>query len=680
MDGIDTPLEGGLSRDTRPDGLRGRFQQIAVLSKQAIPAEQFFAAVLHALGHDLRWQWAAVWTEVDRQWRIASGGVGSEDEPVFQAACAALQQALQQDRGGCHASPGPGASLLVTLPIAGHWPAALQVALPPPGGGGSPPDRRYVDPAVVELLEAYGQLCEDFDRNHRLHHLQRALNRHQTLLRLVDSVHATIDAEQSAREIVAATIAWTGAAQASLLAIRGGRMRVLAVSGLATIDPRSPAARALSRLAAAVGASGQPLRYRCDDAESAQRLAPQLLEPLNAYIDWSHAPGLVVLPLKAGDASRLDPRPAADDSAELVDGQRDDPERLVGVLVAECGDDLPLPRLDDDLHQLTPYLIRPLDNAQQHSGLPLRRLGELLRRLGQTPLLRTSGRAGSWLGVGVLLVTALVVIPAPLKIDAPGTLQPADVHHAYAPRDGVVAEVWVEHDQRVVADQPLLRLDAPDLELQWRRTLGAIESTEQELRAAEAARRRGGPAGAASRDEPGSRAASESRLQAVLDSYRKQHQLLQDEREGLTLHSPFDGQVLTWQVRQTLLGRPVQRGQRLLRVAAENSRWTLLLELPDRDAGHLLAARESLGESLRVSYVLATDPQRRRQGTLVDMSGVTDLSAQGTPAVELVVAIDHDDLQVPRAGAQVRASIHCGHRPLGYVWLHRFWDTLRWWW
>jgi multidrug resistance efflux pump len=275
-----------------------------------------------------------------------------------------------------------------------------------------------------------------------------------------------------------------------------------------------------------------------------------------------------------------------------------------------------------------------------------------------------------------MAVAILAFVPAPLKIEAPGELRPAEIFNAFAPRDGYISDVFTDHDDKVLPGKQLLQLESPDLELELRRTEGAIESTRMELRAAEAARRRGNQSASASRDDPGGFAADETRLQAVLESYLAQRELLRDEQRALKVVSPLDGYVLTWQPRQNLIGRPVQRGQRLMQIAATDSRWTLVLELPDQDAGHVIAARTDLKSDLPVTYNLATEPRKRLSGAIAEMSAVTEVSEKGAPIVEVVVSIDRADLETPRAGAQVRATIHCGDRPLGYVLFYRLWDSI----
>ena len=84
--------------------------------------------------------------------------------------------------------------------------------------------------------------------------------------------------------------------------------------------------------------------------------------------------------------------------------------------------------------------------------------------------------------------------------------------------------------------------------------------------------------------------------------------------DELSVRSPIDGVVVTWDLKNRLSGRPVQRGQTLLRVADPKGPWQLELQLPDNDVGFLTSAQHELTKDLNVTYILATDPGTKFQG------------------------------------------------------------------
>lgn len=672
---------------------------------------------------------------------------------------------------------------------------AVQLAVSESNNG----DRDGATRHAESLLCGYGLLVEDHLRCQALRQtradsrrLTELLQSEQQLRQFRHAIGRSLDWERTAMSIVNACMATTRCQRASVMVSgpselprrRAGtssstnplqdtpRSRVLAVSGVATMDHRSPLIRRLSHLGDVVtvldqtvaSVNGRLVARRqlfnsrssrsafesqqlpeasdadtsstrqesegqwTDDQAWRDRTAPSQIngEPtpaeddwppifeqaVEAYIDQSHIAHLLALPLRIpveNDADAL-PSDTADSWLTGVAGQT--PGRPIGVLVLEFHDAEVLSRSALRSEEMAREAAVALRHAVDYSTLPLRSWSSTWRSWfgrshwravvsprGAAPQTRLEGWLGPGLGHPLRLVAAALVllllailwwVPAELTVTADGTLQPAEVHPCFAPRDGTVTDVFVRHDDLVSEGNALLQMHSPELELEVKRTEGAIESTQKELRAAEAARRREtddrDPASRTARPRGGSGslagsnlAAEEARLRAVLQSYQQQMELLQKEREKLTVRSPSGGTVLTWQLRQSLLGRPVRRGQRLLRISASDSPWTLRLNLPDRNVGHVLEARETLRPDLPVRYLVTGEPGQERWGRLEDWSPITTTTPEGDPVVELLVDLPEstDSRENWRAGTQVRARVHCGSHRLGYVWFHALWDAIR---
>ena len=67
-----------------------------------------------------------------------------------------------------------------------------------------------------------------------------------------------------------------------------------------------------------------------------------------------------------------------------------------------------------------------------------------------------------------------------------------------------------------------------------------------------------------------------------------------------------------------------------------------------------------------VDYILATHPDKQYRGWLVDVAPQTE-NGGTEPVVYMTVEPDPDDPPPKRDGADVRAKIHCGERPVGFV-------------
>ncbi len=93
----------------------------------------------------------------------------------------------------------------------------------------------------------------------------------------------------------------------------------------------------------------------------------------------------------------------------------------------------------------------------------------------------------------------------------------------------------------------------------------------------------------------------------------------------MTIRSPQDGIVTTWEAKKNLLGRPVDVGTELLQIASTQGEWLLEVEVPDDDMAPILAAKRQLeedidagrkkkGDSLKAYFVTMTDPEHRYDG------------------------------------------------------------------
>jgi hypothetical protein len=119
----------------------------------------------------------------------------------------------------------------------------------------------------------------------------------------------------------------------------------------------------------------------------------------------------------------------------------------------------------------------------------------------------------------------------------------------------------------------------------------------------------------------------------------------------------------------------------LLTVADLAGPWVLELRVPDRRMGHVAAAQRELGDDLEVSYICETAPTVVHRGQIVRVSLAADADPHDLATVQATTAVDRASLPDARPGAVVQARIHCGRRPVGYVWFHELWEAAqRWWW
>jgi multidrug efflux pump subunit AcrA (membrane-fusion protein) len=308
-----------------------------------------------------------------------------------------------------------------------------------------------------------------------------------------------------------------------------------------------------------------------------------------------------------------------------------------------------------------------LGNALEHQSLFLL---PLWRALGKMQwLVRARTLPKTLLAVGTLagIAAALVLVPADFELEAKGTLQPSLRREVFAGIDGVVVDVPVKHGQAVRAGDRLATLRNTDLEVQLTDVLGRREATAKQMRSIERALLH---ENRLSVEEQNKLSGQLLQLRKTHESLDRQLALYRQKEQQLVVTSEIAGQIVTWQVHDLLIRRPVRQGQILMSVADPAGPWELEIHMPEDRMGHIAEAAKASGQPLAVEYVLATDPGTQRTGRVEEIHTSAEVRGEEGNTVLVRVAIDRDDLSAPRPGATVTAKIHCGERSLGYVWLH----------
>jgi multidrug efflux pump subunit AcrA (membrane-fusion protein) len=545
----------------------------------------------------------------------------------------------------------PGDCLLVLAPVVVDGQSVAVIELfhqPTPDAG--------VRRGYLRFLETLAELAVEHHTSAHLRELRRRETLWERFTQFTLQIHARLDLRSTAFAIANEGRRLIDCDRVSVLIRRGRKYRVAAISGVDSVNRRAASVRRLEQLARVASAADEPLWYD----ESSQELPPQIERPLVEYIDQSHARMLALLPLLPPESA-----PSAD-------------RRRLGVLVvehfaAEHAEGI-RPRTDAVcLHSET-----ALQNALEFKNLPLMPLMRGLARLRWLTRLRQLPWTLLVLAAVVGGAAALVLTPADFSIEVRGELQPALRRDVFASADGVVSEILVEHGSPVAAGQPIARLKNEELDFESTRLMGELKTAQKRLDSIQAKRLK-----AEFADDEERRAeayeltAEEEELKVLLASLDAQQKVLDRRREQLTIVSPIDGQVLTWDVRGLLESRPVTRGQTLLTVADVKGPWVLELDLPDDDTGHVLAAEDEQQQKLSVVYFLAPEPGVERAGKVQQIALATEADDQQDAAVRVVVAINTGDQGKFRPGTKATAKIDCGRRALGYVWFHELYDAIQ---
>lgn len=661
--------------ETTRQQIRGLVSEIANLARSDAEEADFYAGFLDRVVAALAAVGGAVWVlnkagtlELAHQINLRQTGLADSEEALAQhgrllrRAMAAAEGVLvppQSGSGDAEEGGNPTDCLLVLGPVAvdRQVQGLIEVFQRP----GTPPNTQR---GYLRFLLQMCDLAADYLKTRQLRHYTSRQALWGQLEQFTRAAHASLDPRLTAYTIANEARRLIECDRVSVAIRRGKQCQVEAVSGQDTIDKRSNTIALLNRLTTAVVRTGETVWY----TGSTRDLPPQVEEALEQYVDETHTKMLAILPLK----HELETPETAE---ERKDHQ---PAQPVGALVVE--------QIEDS--RLTETSRHRIEVVREHSAIALANAVEH-HSLFLMPLWKTLGKA-KWVVTGrrlpktiaalsavVVLLLAAVLVPADFELEGRGTLQPVVRQDVFAMIDGVVTDVTVNQGDLVEKDQLLAVLRSHELDVSLAQVQGDRDRTLEDLTAKTSILLQD------NRLPPEQRlqiSGEVRELQRALESYNAQLQLLHEKQAQLEVRSPRAGQLLTWDVKNRLIHRPVQRGQILMTVADPSQEWELEVLMPEHRMGHIARAENEArqrGEPLLVRYILATDPGTTHQGRVIEVHRMAEVKGEEGNTVLVRVAIDKRDLDDLRPGATVIARIHCGTRSIGYVWLHDLFAFIR---
>ncbi len=434
-------------------------------------------------------------------------------------------------------------------------------------------------------LRFLSQMCElaaDYLKSHQLRHFSDRQTLWTQLEDFTRNVHVSLDPRATSYTIANEGRRLIECDRVSVAIRKGRKCYVEAVSGQDLFDKRSNTVRLLGKLASAVVASGDAVWYTGDTRD----MAPQVEDAVQEYVDDAHSKTVAILPLR---------RPAGEEEDDP--SKRSELEAPIGALIIEQIEDS---RVSQSLIQRAEVVCQhssaALANALEHQNLFLMPVWRTLGKMRWVVEARTLPKTLTIAGLVVALIVFLAVWPAKFTLESKGSLEPTKRRDVFAGVDGIVQELFVAHGDLVKKDQPLAKLRNTEIEVALTDVLGQRLATKEKL---EAARR-------TITDERNLRIEERNRLMGEvaelkqkLASLDAQLSLQKAKQAELLVRSPIDGEVTTWDLRNRLINRPVQRGQVLLRVADPAQLWHLELHMPEHRMGHIMRAQQKSNQEMR---------------------------------------------------------------------------------
>ena len=654
--------------------IRNLVQEIAQLAQADVTDDDFYAGTLNRIVSAMAAIGGIVWTldggafSPRYQVNLQQVGLNRSEaarvqhhrllERVAESQQALLAPPLSGPPGETEAA-NPTELLLVIAPLVfeGQVHGILEIFQRP--GGGPTTQRGY-----LRFIAQMADLCVDFLKNSRLRQLKDRQQTWQQLEQFLSAIHGSLDLRQTAYAVVNEARRLLDCDRVSLaLCPDGSRARIEAVSGLDSIERRADQIRRLQDLSRAVLKTRQPFWYEAGGEDA----PPQIEQPLQQYVDVSHARMLAIVPLFAPARSRE--ATGAGSEASAQNGT------LVGALIIEqLREDRASASLRSRIETVALHTSAALANADRYSSLFLLPLWQLLGRATRLfrgwALLRTLVLVALLVGGGL----SLALVQQDFEVAARGRLQPAERREVFAGIDGIVAQVPVRHGQLVQPGQILAELQNNDLEQQLASLIGRQNTNQEQIAALQRALLDNSAASA--RLEPGEEnrmAGQMLELRQEAENLQRELELFRARQQQLTVVAEQPGQVITWKVDELLLRRPVQRGQVLMTIANPQGEWELELYVTERRMKHLAAAvqlqpEEGKRPPLDVVFMLSSHPGEEFHGRIVEIEQTTEVRGEDGNSVLVRVAIDKNALPPLHDQVSVTAKLYCGRTSIGYAW------------
>jgi hypothetical protein len=662
--------------------IRSLVDEIVGLSRQDIPAERFFPEYLSRVVGALAAVGGAVWTPGEngaleleyhlnfRETRLAN----SEDD--LQSHRQLLQTALKGGQGmlvaphsgsGGEQGANPTDFLLVLGPLkVGNAVKSVVEIFQRP----NPSVKTQA--GYLRFLMQMCELASDFLKTRQLQQFTDRQSLWQQLEQFTRSVHASLNPRD-----VAFTIANEGRRliqcdRVSVALVKGKKCVIESISGQDTFDARSNTVSLLNQLATTVVAGGEAVWYVGDTSN----FPPQIEEAFQAYLDDSHSKHVAVLPLwRPFAAGEGDPRAATANRPPAMPGTPSLPDSnslpIAALIVEQIEDTRPRDGLTQRVGVVCEHSSTALANALEHEHLFLM---PVWRTLGKSRVVLEARNLPKTITVAVCVLLGLIalfLVPSDFNLQSGGTLQPVVRRKVFAGVDGTVDRVLVKHGDQVAPGQVVAELRNEDLMSSIAEVTGKRAEAQEQLLSLSRSEFNEGKQ-KVTPEERNRMAGERAELRQRLTSLDQQLELYNDKRQMLHVVTPIGGEVTTWDVEQLLKTRPVHQGDALIDVADTSGQWELELRMPEDRVGHLLEAQHDpdLGQELKVTYRLATDPGMDHEGTVVEVHKSAEVHGEEGNVVLVRVAIDKSKLSYLRPGADVMAKVHCGRASLGYCWFH----------
>jgi hypothetical protein len=470
------------------------------------------------------------------------------------------------------------------------------------------------------------------------------------------------------------------------------RVTVEAVSGADVVEKASTHVRRLRYLMEAVLHWGETLTFR---GEKDPGLPPAVASALDDYLHESQPKLLIVQPVR-DEREKDTAKPAR---AVLVMEAFNPPEQI----------DTLVQRLDI----VTKHAAPALYNAAEMRRVPLKFLWWPIAKVQEG-----IGGKRRFIAAGIavllaILVGIMVLVPADLRMEAKGQMQPVEITKIFPPREGQVREIRAKPGEKIDPSYEVASFYSGQFEEEYKKAQAELAEANAQVQAAAELLSKPNVAEGDKLRTLTDKKTAESRVKRALDDLEAmdaQYNNKKPNRAGYfrATAPKFDPLLARelgasrWTVlnddrRENMIGRTLRPNEELMRVGNLEGAWQVKLDIPQRNVGQVLKAFADpdahkiemdpiKGERkyLVVDVLLASQPDTSYEGRLYH----DELSKEAVPNknehdenepvvtawVKLNVSGIPEENWVPRnhlvTGLEVRTRVRCGKHALGYTLFH----------
>lgn len=449
----------------------------------------------------------------------------------------------------------------------------------------------------------------------------RMSRRRETLqtqwMQSLERIHGLATSSAVAAEIVDSAADMFGCARVSLARMTSGRAGLLAVSHVDSIDRRGQACRQLVKQIASLEF---PDGVRLLDSSSISDIESD----------------------KNDHAETVDVSLVSD---AAVRDSHDRIRMLLQVVEPKQADAVMIAALD----QWSCQAFAILADRLRFESIPLAKayLAIAPQALSVSP---TRVRRIATIIGGLVVIAMIAVIPTPMVVTMPATLRPDGTRTHYAPSDAVIQSVEVKHGQTVATGDVLLRLRDWSLEEQMTTLLARRSVVSQRLQRSiallvEVPTSNPYPSSERSSTSDEELIQQQRLLEEEIIGLDEQIELLNAASDRLTIRADRGGIVDAWQTELTATGRPVRRGDAMIRVEPAEATWMVDAQVHQSRASIVLD-RFDAEPDLPVKVATLARPNQvfdatfHRRSIAFDSGGVrNDGIAAGNPALDAAASL-----------------------------------------